>query len=115
MVSRSGETDTAIEEMAHLWALSLEDAVRWGGYLRNYRAVAQYFTVFRSPRVNAVDDFDVARRLFDHVVELGFLFSYEGNRRLKDAELLGRLRRQAGGFVDFDEALKGVQLRATAV
>ncbi|MBI3879448.1 MAG: NAD(P)H-dependent oxidoreductase [Verrucomicrobia bacterium] len=31
--------------------------------------------------------------------------------RLKDAELVGRLRKQATGFVDFVEKLKGVKLR----
>jgi len=31
--------------------------------------------------------------------------------RLKDAELLGRLQKQASGFVDFVEKVKGVKLR----
>jgi len=31
--------------------------------------------------------------------------------RLKDAELLERLRKQAGGFVEFVEKLRGVKLR----
>ena len=31
--------------------------------------------------------------------------------RLQDAELLGRLRQQAEGFVDFVECLKNVKLR----
>ena len=33
--------------------------------------------------------------------------------RLKDAELIGRLQKQASGFVDFVEAVKGVKLRGT--
>ncbi len=33
--------------------------------------------------------------------------------RLKDAELLERLQKQASGFVDFVEKLKGVKLRAS--
>ena len=32
--------------------------------------------------------------------------------RLKDAELVGRLQKQASGFVDFVEAVKGVKLRS---
>ncbi len=36
----------------------------------------------------------------------------DASGRLKDAELLERLRKQAAGFVEFVEKLKGVKLRA---
>jgi chromate reductase len=35
----------------------------------------------------------------------------DANGRIKDAELLGRLQKQAAGFVDFVEKLQGVKLR----
>jgi NAD(P)H-dependent FMN reductase len=35
----------------------------------------------------------------------------DDSNRLKDAELLGRLRKQAEGFVDFVERLQGITLR----
>jgi chromate reductase len=35
----------------------------------------------------------------------------DGNGRIKDAELLGRLKKQAEGFVEFVEKLQGVKLR----
>ena len=38
----------------------------------------------------------------------------DANGRLTDPELLGRLQKQAVGFVDFTEKLKGVKLRANA-
>ena len=38
----------------------------------------------------------------------------DDNGRLRDAELLGRLQKQAAGFVDFTEKLRGVKLRANA-
>ncbi len=34
----------------------------------------------------------------------------DGNGRIKDAELLGRLQKQAAGFVEFVEKLKGIKL-----
>jgi len=35
----------------------------------------------------------------------------DANGRIKDAELVGRLQKQAAGFVDFVEKLQGVKLR----
>ena len=35
----------------------------------------------------------------------------DGNGRIKDAELVGRLKKQAEGFVEFVEKLKGAKLR----
>ncbi len=37
----------------------------------------------------------------------------DGSGRLKDAELLGRLKKQAEGFVEFVEKHRGVKLRAS--
>jgi NAD(P)H-dependent FMN reductase len=37
----------------------------------------------------------------------------DASGRLKDAELLGRLKAQANGFTDFVERLKNVKLRGT--
>ena len=45
------------------------------------------------------------------LAQVGNLLSEDG--RLKDAELVGRLQKQATGFVDFVEKLKGVKLRAS--
>lgn len=42
--------------------------------------------------------------------QIGNLLDDSG--RLKDAELVGRLEKQATGFIDFVEKLKGVKLRA---
>lgn len=36
----------------------------------------------------------------------------DGSGRIKDAELVGRLKKQAEGFVEFVEKLKGAKLRA---
>ena len=36
----------------------------------------------------------------------------DGGGRIKDAELMGRLKKQAEGFVEFVEKLKGAKLRA---
>lgn len=44
------------------------------------------------------------------LAQVGNLLDDSG--RLKDAELIGRLEKQAAGFVDFAEKLKGVKLRA---
>ena len=52
--------------------------------------------------------FNFPERVF--IPSIGDQFDEQG--RLKDADLVKRLRKQAAGFVDFVEKLKGVKLRA---
>ncbi len=87
LASRSGEADEVVDEMGYLWETRITDAVRFGGYLRNFRAAADYFTALQTPDIS--DQVNPhGKRVFGRILELGFAFSYQANRRLKGAELL---------------------------
>lgn len=88
LVRHSGEAE---EELGYLWEHKFTDAVRSGGYLRNYRTAAQRFEGLLSPSIRHSEDEGsnvVAHQLFQRVVEFGHMLSYQGNRRMEDAELL---------------------------
>lgn len=91
LVRNSGEAEEAAEERGYLLELKFTDAVQRGGYLYNYRTAAQRFEGLLSPSIRHAEDEPsraVALELFRRVVEFGQMLSYQGNRRMEDAELL---------------------------
>ena len=90
IVERSRKSSLADVELAWNWEEIFTGAIHRGGLFRNYREAARYFESLMSLSLRESDGDRTAPASvqFGRVVEFGRMLSYQGNRRLENADLV---------------------------